>query len=183
MREFVSKAWRKFEQAAEALDVADEAEDFQSIGMRLRECLITFAQDNAEQAMVREGSERPQKSNFKGWAELLAQAASPGPHGKQMRSYLRTMSCEVWDLVAWLTHAANATRTDAETARDAVSHLMQVFSLALIRQERGAPIRCPMCGSYQVTMDDRDEEGGVPFLRCEACGAEAERHEQQDATL
>jgi translation initiation factor 2 beta subunit (eIF-2beta)/eIF-5 len=32
-------------------------------------------------------------------------------------------------------------------------------------------------------MDDRDEEGRVPFLRCEACGAEAERHEQQDATL
>ena len=177
VREFVSKAWRKFEQTAEALEVADEAEDFQAVGMRLRECLITFAQDASERATVPEGSEPPQKSNFKGWAELLAQAAAPGPHGKQMRSYLRTMARETWDLVAWLTHATNAARSNADTALDAVSHLMQVFSLALIRQERGEPTRCPMCGSYQVTMDYRNDGGEItPFLRCEACGAEAEQH-------
>ena len=177
VREFVSKAWRKFEQTAEALEVADEAEDFQAVGMRLRECLITFAQDTSERATVPEGSEPPQKSNFKGWAELLAQAAAPGPHGKQMRSYLRTMALETWDLVAWLTHATNATRSDADTALDAVSHLMQVLSLALIRQERGEPTRCPTCGSYQVTMDYHSDEGEMtPFLRCEACGAEAEQH-------
>jgi len=176
VREFVSKAWRKFEQTAEALEVADEAEDFQAVGMRLRECLITFAQDTSEYATVPEGSEPPQKSNFKGWAELLAQAAAPGPHGKQMTSYLRTMARETWDLVAWLTHATNATRSDADTALDAVSHLMQVLSLALIRQERGEPTRCPMCGSYQVTMDYRNDDEMTPFLRCEACGSEAEQH-------
>jgi hypothetical protein len=183
VREFVSKAWRKFEQTAEALEVADEAEDFQAVGMRLRECLITFAQETSERATVPEGSEAPQKSNFKGWAELLAQAAAPDPRGKQMRSYLRTMARETWDLVARLTHAANATRSDGNTALDAVSHLMQVYSLALIRQERGEPIRCAICASYQVTMDYRNDEGGMTrFLRCEACGAEAEQPGQAATT-
>ncbi len=179
-RDFVSKTWRRFEQAAEALNVADEAEDFQAVGMRLRECLISFAQDTADLATVPEGSEPPKRSDFKGWAELLAYAAAPEPRGKQMRSYLRSMSREVWDIVSWLTHAANARRSDAETAADAVSHLIQVFSLALIRESRGDPIKCPACGSYQVTMnyrDDASEQPGTPYLLCEACGAEAERHE------
>jgi hypothetical protein len=179
-REFVSKTWRKFEQAAEALNVADEAEDFQAVGMRLRECLISFAQDTADLATVPDGSDSPTRADFKGWAELLANAAAPRPRGKQMRSYLRLMSREVWDLVSWLTHAANARRSDADTAADAVSHLIQVFSLALIRESRGDPIRCRVCGSYQVTMNYRggeSEQPGTPYLLCEACGVEGERHE------
>jgi hypothetical protein len=38
----LGQAWRRFEQAAKALDNADEAEDFQAVGMRCRECLVTF---------------------------------------------------------------------------------------------------------------------------------------------
>jgi hypothetical protein len=34
-----------------------------------------------------------------------------------------------------------------------------------------------MCSSYQVTMDYRDDDEMTPFLRCEACGAEAEQHD------
>ena len=45
-------AWRKWEQAAEALDSAEEAEDFQAVGMRLREGLITFGAVNAGQPDV-----------------------------------------------------------------------------------------------------------------------------------
>lgn len=176
-RELVSRAWRKFEQAAKELNEGDEAEDFQAVGMRLRECLISFVQETAGEAAVPEASEPPKRSDFKGWAELLAQAASPSSHGTQMRSYLRAMSRETWDLVNWLTHAANAKRSDADTAVDATSHLLQVFSLALIREKRGEPERCPGCGSYQVTTTYRgkeDEEAGVEaFLLCEACGWES----------
>jgi hypothetical protein len=35
-------AWRRWEQAGEALNEAEEAEDFQSVGMRCRECLIVM---------------------------------------------------------------------------------------------------------------------------------------------
>jgi hypothetical protein len=176
-RELVSRAWRKFEQASNALDEADEAEDFQAVGMRLRECLISFVQETAGAAAVPEGSEPPKRSDFKGWAELLAQAASPGRRGTQMRSYLWAMSRETWNLVNWLTHAANARRSDGDTAVDATSHLLQVFSLALIREQRGEPARCPDCGSYQVAINFRneDEEAAVAaFHLCEACGWESQ---------
>jgi hypothetical protein len=174
-KDFIAKTWRKFEQASEALNVADEAEDFQAVGMRLRECLIAFAQETSSEVTIADGVDAPKGSDFKGWADLLAQVAAPGAHGRQMRSYLRSLSREVWDLVAWLTHAANATRADADAAVDAVSHLVQVFSLAVIREKQGQPLRCPICGSYQVVHLEREEHPHAPYLLCEACGAEAER--------
>lgn len=178
-RELASKAWRKFEQAAEALNEADEAEDFQAVGMRLRECLIAFVQETAAEATVPAGSEPPKRADFKGWAELLVQVAFPGSHGEQMRSYLRSMVRETWDLVAWLTHATNARRSEADAAVDATGHVLQVLSLALLREKRGEPERCPSCGSYKITTDYyRDEEGGLlpeeSFMLCEACGWEGE---------
>src|SRR5215210_293849 len=35
-------AWRRWEQVAEAFDEAEEAEDFQAVGMRCRECLVAM---------------------------------------------------------------------------------------------------------------------------------------------
>jgi hypothetical protein len=166
-REVATKTWRKIEQAGDALNAADEAEDFQAVGMRLRECLTSFAQEAS--VHISESSDPPKRSDFKGWAVLLADAAAPGPHGSEIRSYLRVVSRETWDLVAWLTHAANATRAHAETALDATSHIVAVFSLALIRQRRGEPVRCPACGSYQVA-SVYDREKDETFQMCEACG-------------
>jgi hypothetical protein len=40
-----SAAWRRWEQAAKALDGAVEAEDFQSTGMKCRECLLAFVRE------------------------------------------------------------------------------------------------------------------------------------------
>ena len=47
IREKVAKSMRRFEQAARALNEAQEAEDFQAVGMRLRECLIAYAQETS----------------------------------------------------------------------------------------------------------------------------------------
>jgi len=33
-------SWRRWQQAFEAYDSGDEAETFQSVGVRLRECLV-----------------------------------------------------------------------------------------------------------------------------------------------
>src|ERR1022692_4549433 len=35
-------SWRRWDQAFEAYDSVDEAETFQSVGVRLRECLVSF---------------------------------------------------------------------------------------------------------------------------------------------
>lgn len=41
-RDRLATSWRRFEQAGEALDQADEAEEFQAVGMRCREALLSF---------------------------------------------------------------------------------------------------------------------------------------------
>jgi hypothetical protein len=143
--------------------------------MRLRESLIAFAHEAAGDAIVPEGEVRPKRSDFKGWAELLADAASPGPGGAEVRSYLRATARQAWDLVAWLTHAANAARSQAETAFDATGHVIGVFSVALIRAKHGELERCPACGSYRVVTEHlRDENGSLlpeTYRLCETCHA------------
>ena len=139
-RDYVAKAWRRYEQAGEALNEAVEAEDFQAVGMRLRESLISFVQERAGGATVPEGADPPRRSDFKGWNELLAETASPGrPSGAEVRNYLSTMARETWDLVSWLTHAANATRADAETAFKATENVLATFALSLLRVAQGEP--------------------------------------------
>ena len=36
----LTPVWRRWEQAAETLEMAEEAEDFQAVGVKCRECLI-----------------------------------------------------------------------------------------------------------------------------------------------
>lgn len=178
-REYVAKAWRTYEQAGEALNESDEAEDFQAVGMRLRESLLAFVHERSGDATVPDGVDPPKRSDFKGWAALLAATAAPGPSAEPVRKYLRRMACETWDLVAWLTHATNATKADAETAFKATENALGTFGLSLLRSTWGDPIRCPLCGSYKVVeQHHRDEDGslmGDTFLLCESCGATAER--------
>lgn len=178
-RDYSAKAWRKYEDGGEALNEADEAEDFQAVGMRLRESLLAFVHDRAGDATVPEGVDPPRRSDFKGWSDLLAVTASPGRSGAKVRRYLRTMARETWDLVAWLTHAANATRPDAETALKATENVLATFALGLLRATQGEPVRCPSCGSYRVVeQHQRDEQGLLldeTYLLCESCGATATR--------
>jgi hypothetical protein len=56
--------WRRWEQASETLDTAEEAEDFQAVGMKCRECLIQLGRSLAKQEMIPPGADVPQRSNF-----------------------------------------------------------------------------------------------------------------------
>ena len=51
--------WRKWEQAADALDTAEEAEDFQAVGMRCRETLIQMVRALSKPSMVPNGETAP----------------------------------------------------------------------------------------------------------------------------
>src|SRR6266851_556947 len=63
--------WRRWEQDAETLDGAQEAEDFQAVGMKCRECLIQLVRSLAKPEMVPPGQDAPQRSNFISWSELM----------------------------------------------------------------------------------------------------------------
>jgi hypothetical protein len=167
--------WRKWEQAARASEDADEAEDFQAVGMRCREALLAFVRSVARKEMVPEGEDAPKKGDFLHWSEYIA--ASITPYSPRLRGYLRKTAATAWDLATWLTHEQNAHRFEAIIAVDATAHVLNAFGMAVVRHERGVPERCPECGSYRLAGDYR-EELDVHVTLCEACGWEDAREER-----
>jgi hypothetical protein len=170
----LEQSWRRFEQAGEALNNADEAEDFQAVGMRCRETLVTFIGEVADDRMVPDGQEVPKRAQFVSWAELIAGATAHGSRAKELRGYLKAIAGLTWSLVNWLTHAKNATRQDGVAAVDATGHLLAMFTTSLLRFERGETDRCPECGSYQLSKD-YDDADEVEFPYCKTCGWEGPR--------
>jgi len=164
--------WRRWEQAAESLDSAEEAEDFQAIGMRCRECLIELVQAAARPEMVPPGDEPPKRADFVNWIEVIVKTIARGSSAEEVRGYLRTLAKGVWQFVNWLTHAKNAVRADAKIALDSTAHMLSTLGSALVRHEGGLPERCPNCSSYQVSVDFRpDLRPDKPnFAVCGRCG-------------
>jgi predicted Zn-ribbon and HTH transcriptional regulator/bacterioferritin-associated ferredoxin len=173
-QEFLRVTNRKIVQASEAFDQADEAEEFQAVGMRCRECLLVLIRELTSGSDIAEGEDLPEASNFLGWNERIANAVARGKSAEHIRGYLKSTGDRAWRLVNWLTHAANATRSDAEFALSATSHVVNNFALSVLKRKIEAPARCGRCKSYKITVDWRPELGPTGFYvpRCEACGAE-----------
>ncbi len=167
----LAPVWRRWEQAAESFDTAEEAEDFQAVGMKCRQCFIHLGRWLSKPEMVPAGQEAPQRDNFLGWAELIANAVAPGDSNDRIRSHLKAIAKSAWDLAAWLTHANGAKRTDASFVLDATHQVVEGFGGALIRLESGSPERCPQCGSYNLDVGFNPELMPRPYVsECEECG-------------
>jgi hypothetical protein len=63
-QEFLLITNRKMTQASEAFDKADEAEEFQSVGMRCRECLLTLIRELENGSDIGAGEGRPKAGDF-----------------------------------------------------------------------------------------------------------------------
>lgn len=150
-------SWRRWQQAFDAYDSGDEAETFQSVGVRLRECLVSFIGEARTDTLVPVGDETPNASDFRSWADLLANYMAPGDGLAKLRSYLKKNAFETWEYVNWLTHAKNAVRLDAEIGLKAVEHLLGMFTAGRLRIAQTGT-RCQACGSYRFV-------GGV----CQHC--------------
>lgn len=166
----MASAWRRWEQAAEVLDEAEEAEDFQAVGMRCRECLVAMAKEVADPVMVPVGEPVPKRSDFVNWAQLIADHIARGGSAERIRGYLKATSQAGWQLVSWLTHTSNATKADAILAVDITQHILAIYSTALFRHAYAVPDRCERCGSYKIGLWTPDTDT-KPILRCQACGA------------
>jgi predicted Zn-ribbon and HTH transcriptional regulator len=168
----LAAAWRRWTQAAEALDRADEAEEFQAIGMRCRECLLAMVRAVANDSMVPAGQNRPKSADFLHWSELIANTIAQGSSAAEIRAYLKTLAKSTWQLVSWLTHASNAVRFDGHMAVEAAQATLAAFGRAVLRYERAAPDRCPRCHSYRIRAEHVPELGiDPPYVTfCESCG-------------
>ena len=164
-------AWRKWEQAGEAFDESEEAEDFQSVGMRCRESLIEMVKTLAKGEMVPVGTDAPKRADVVGWSELIADHVAHGASAEYIRKYLKTTAKSCWQLVSWLTHTSDATKLDAVAALESTQHVLAMFSAAVFRHVHGVPDRCPRCGSYQIGLrGDPDHPDTEPVPGCQACG-------------
>lgn len=163
-------AWRRFSQAVDAYNAADEAEEFQAVGIRCRQSLLAFVRDIGSESWLPSAAERPQMDNFRAWAELVAEAVSTD----RLRAYLKEIAKSTWNLVVWLQHESNATRFDGEMALDATENVLGAFGMAIVKHQQGMPDRCPKCGSYKVVSDYRPELNVEPpyVTLCGACGWE-----------
>jgi hypothetical protein len=167
-------AWRKWEQAAVALEEADEAEEFQAVGMRCRESLIAFVKKFGKPETVRPGEATPKRSDVVAWCERIAEFVARGSSSEHVRRYLKSVSKTAWQLVGWLTHAESATRGDAELTIEVTQHVLSVFGTALFRNQHSMPDQCPKCGSYMIGLryPMRNDEGELtePVPGCKRCG-------------
>ena len=168
---WVLEVARRLDVAGESLDRAREVEDFQAVGMRLRETLLTLAAKLAGLGYQTDaGAADLQQGNFKAWAGVCAEAVAAGSSAQHLRALLKALSEKTWNYVAWLTHARSAGRPDAQIALAAVNETIEAFIVAVGRHQLGAPQRCPLCASYQL----RAEHAGDGWMRvCETCGWEA----------
>jgi hypothetical protein len=107
-----------------------KAEDFQSVGMKCRECLLLLVKTFAQTQMVPKGQEAPQRGNFIAWCEFIVNHFAPGASNHQLRSYVKGISKETWQLVNWLTHAQNAIGFHGHLAVDATENVLLSFIVA-----------------------------------------------------
>ncbi len=168
----LSAAWRRWEQAAGTLDEAEEAEDFQAVGMRCRECFVAMVKEIANPDVVPTERDAPKRSDAAGWCDLIADHVASGASAEHVRRYLKSISKAGWQLVNWLTHASGATRADAILAVELTQHVLSIFGTAVLRRNLGIPDRCSSCGSYKIGIwaqaeEDKDYD---LVLRCQSCG-------------
>lgn len=164
--------FRRQEQAKDQYDRAIEAEDYQTIGMHLRECLLSLITAIRRRADIPESGEKPQDANFIDWSDLLLNQLARGSSNKPLRQYMKATNRETWQLVNWLTHHRNATNTAASIAIHAcdtvVGHMIQ-----LLEREKAAQVPlCPLCRSRSIRQhyDPYIDPDGEYYHTCGACG-------------
>lgn len=156
----------------DALAQANDAGAYRAIGVRCRENLLAFvhaAQDAADWP-----ADRPQRSNFIEWTDLISDTIQAGPKNRERRRLLKSALKEAWAYVNWLTHSQSGNWIDAEMATTAVAHALGMATSMTIRHIRGIPDQCPDCESPEL----KPEEGlhsdcpEVVFERqvCADCG-------------
>ena len=137
--------------------------------MRCREALIQMVRSLATTEMVPADQEPPKRSDVVGWSEHIANTFAEGSSAEHIRAYLKTTSKLAWQAANWLTHSSSAGHHDAAFVLDAVQTVIAAFSRAVMRFESESPERCPVCGSYKITVGYNPELNPPYVSACEKC--------------
>jgi hypothetical protein len=163
--------FRRQENIMEALDQAIEAEDFQKIGLSLREQLMTLGACLSKFIVLREDLDQPKKGDFKATTAAVFASLLPGRKNQALRKFLTSSAEDAWELVNWLTHDRNATKAPSLIAAQAVDALVG-HSLFAFKGDMPQSIdECPICSSRRIRQhyDINIGEDGAYFFSCASC--------------
>jgi len=137
--------------AHDALGQAHKIADYQAVGVRCREALLTFTAI-AQVAMPWTGeAESPKKSDFKGWIDHICGVALSGEPNKHRRQLFKAQADAAWTFVNWLTHSTSSNWHDAEAAVSAMESSVSLCTNAVTLFIRNVPNECPECGDHRLT--------------------------------
>lgn len=162
---------RRMDQAQSKHDGAVEAEEYQSVGMLLRESLISLIAALRRRTELPADVERPQDANFIAWTEVLMNQLCGGGGNKELRQHLKNTAKECWQLVNWLTHTRSASQTASSIAihscQTTIGHFIQILERS--RSEKAE--QCPVCKSRDVRthFDIAIPPDGEYYTSCGVC--------------
>ena len=165
------EVFRRAEQAEDLFDRAVEAEDFQAVGVQLRECLLSLLPAMRRRVTLSAAIEQPKEGDFINWYSVLMDALCPGDSNKELRQYLKHTAKDTWQLVGWLVHDRDANKTAASIAIQAcetvVGHSIQVLE----RHTRDFTETCPICKSRDIRshFDPFLGDDGDYYSTCGSC--------------
>ena len=176
------EVFRRQEQAKHRHDRAVEAEDFQAVGMELRECLISLIAAMRRAASITSDVEHAQDSNFLAWSSVLMDMLCPGGSNKELRQYLKNTAKENWQLVNWLTHDRNASEATSSIAIHGCDTVVGHFIQVLHRSKTEEVKECPLCKSRDIRShyDPGIQPSGDYYLTCGKCEGTNHPGEQVD---
>lgn len=165
------EVFRREEQAESKHDSAVEAEDYQGVGMLLRESLISLVGALRRRTELSDKIDLPKDSDFNGWADVLMNELCGGNSNKNLRQHLKNTAKETWQLVNWLTHAKRANKTASSIAIHSSQTVIGHFIQILERDRTDLTEECPVCKSRNIrTHFDIDiPPDGDYFVSCGVC--------------
>jgi hypothetical protein len=141
---------RELSEAQQALLHAREVQDYQTIGVRCRESLLSLI--HAVQAAVPfQNPDGIKRSDFRGWSSLIADTILSGSSHHARRSLLKSSAASAWEVANWLAHSRTSHFHDAEATVAATDLTISLFTVICIRHLRGVPEACPSCGSQRLS--------------------------------
>ena len=165
------EVFRRQEQAKDRFDRAIEAEEYQAVGMQLRECLISLIAVLRQRIELPANVEKPQDANFIGWTNTLMDHLCSGKRNKELRKYMKVTSEKTWQLVNWLTHARNANKTASFVAIDGCDMVVGHYIQLLHMEQTDRTNTCPQCSSRNIRshFDISIEPDGAYYDTCGVC--------------
>jgi hypothetical protein len=165
------EVFRRQEQAKNTYDHAVQAEDYQSVAVHLRECLLSLLPALRRHIPVAQDALPSQEGNFIAWYEALMNAVCPGRSNKELRQFLKNTARDTWQLVSWLVHDRDADATGLLIAIHSCDNVVGHSVQLLERQERKSVDKCPICHSRDIRSHYDPFLGteGEYYLSCGSC--------------